>query len=191
MTQVLRECSEIYIVSDLLPSRVIQTLVRCIGGLMTLHLHRRFIRWNKRPLNQQHHRQVRCSWVRTSWAWSSCNQGEGCALLFFVRWIHHSYIHAKEASKDTSLPSITGVKRLFDEDIDEIALIPGRRSFGGKNAAVERQYGIYTGGMASGKRRTALDEKTVFKQYEQLIALPRGPEQGRLKPLRKKRSKAG
>ena len=83
------------------------------------------------------------------------------------------------------------MKRSFDEDIDEIALIPGRRSFGGKNAAVERQYGIYTGGMASGKRRTALDEKTVFKQYEQLIALPRGPEQGRLKPLRKKRSKAG
>ena len=100
-------------------------------------------------------------------------------------------IRGEEIRKDqdvngTPFP-VLSLKRALTDTFDELALIPGRRSFGGKNPHVERQFEEYLG--VSSTKRRVIDENAILEQYEELIALPRGPDQGRLKPLRKRRNK--
>ena len=100
-------------------------------------------------------------------------------------------IRGEEIRKDQDVngtPShVLSLKRALTDTFDELALIPGRRSFGGKNPHVERQFEEYLG--VSSTKRRVIDENAILEQYEELIALPRGPDQGRLKPLRKRRNK--
>jgi hypothetical protein len=68
------------------------------------------------------------------------------------------------------------------EAVDLYSTLPGRRSFGGFNAVVERHY--------SNALNTSLDEpsgamdveeESILKKYEELVSLPRGPNQGKAK----------
>ena len=66
------------------------------------------------------------------------------------------------------------------EAVDLYSTLPGRRSFGGFNAVVERAY--------ANALNTSLDEpsmdveeESILKKYEELVSLPRGPNQGKAK----------
>ena len=67
---------------------------------------------------------------------------------------------------------------------DRLATFPGRRSFGGFNKAVERQYQSYLDSLKFEKLTTKsskynVDDEEMLQRYESLIGLPRGPNQGK------------
>ena len=75
-----------------------------------------------------------------------------------------------------------------DSSIDDnlVKYFPGRRSFGGFNKVVERQFQQYLDDLKyRGKEReratdtTNVDDEEMIKRYSNLIGLPRGPNQGR------------
>jgi hypothetical protein len=73
----------------------------------------------------------------------------------------------------------------------EYSSLPGRRSFGGFNPAVERNYSKLTGlhmlnSSSSGGEAGGIDDEAMLERYESLIGLPRGPNQGRFVPKPKK-----
>jgi hypothetical protein len=76
--------------------------------------------------------------------------------------------------------SAEGDKRLFVRDTsrhDEIASRPGRRSFGGFNTVVEKNYARLTGLSEAEALGEIIDEATMVARYETLVGLPRGPNQ--------------
>lgn len=67
------------------------------------------------------------------------------------------------------------------------AALPGRRSFGGFNKNVEREYERqideekFDKAMEKAKKNTVSDEE-MLSRYQNLIGLPRGPNQGKAPP---------
>lgn len=65
---------------------------------------------------------------------------------------------------------------------------PGRRSFGGFNRAVERYYhSVIDEKQLEEVSRDTLTDEEMLKRYENLVGLPRGPNQGIIKINDKKR----
>jgi hypothetical protein len=67
----------------------------------------------------------------------------------------------------------------------DVDMLPGRRSFGGFNKPVERQYTealdrlLYNAASSSSAVSNGKTDDEILEEYEQLIGLPRGPTQGR------------
>ncbi len=71
-----------------------------------------------------------------------------------------------------------------EEDDPRTVEVPGRRSFGGFNKSVERHYQSVLDEMNFDKMAKKVENKTIsdeemLSRYENLIGLPRGPNQGR------------
>jgi hypothetical protein len=68
--------------------------------------------------------------------------------------------------------------------VDPYAALPGRRSFNGCNKAVERYYESkledlnYKKRSSSNTSALAVSDEDILKRYENLVGLPRGPNQG-------------
>lgn len=69
------------------------------------------------------------------------------------------------------------------ETTDLYSALPGRRSFGGFNKVIERNYAILMD-QQSGDIVPTPDEEQILRQYESLVSLPRGPGQGKGKGKR-------
>lgn len=90
----------------------------------------------------------------------------------------------KPSQKNFTVESSSASKQW--ERIAEPSLFPGRRSFGGCNKFVERQYdktleelfNIKRPSRAISQQQQPTDE-VILKQYETLVSLPRGPNQGK------------
>lgn len=73
------------------------------------------------------------------------------------------------------------------DESDVLSLFPGRRSFGGFNKAVERYFQKYLDDQKLDRIVTTktvsskydVDDKEMLERYDQLIGLPRGPNQGK------------
>eukprot|EP01041_Mallomonas_annulata_P008690 gene8690-17949_t len=70
------------------------------------------------------------------------------------------------------------------DDDDIMAAFPGRRSFGGFNSIVEKQYTAaiesskYEHYLDKNKNNTnEIDDEEMSKRYDELVSLPRGPNQ--------------
>jgi M-phase phosphoprotein 6 len=77
----------------------------------------------------------------------------------------------------------TGQSRFKKETDDLMAALPGRRSFGGFNKAVERHYEQIMdekrlNRAAERANKNAVSDEEMLARYESLIGLPRGPNQG-------------
>lgn len=68
------------------------------------------------------------------------------------------------------------------ETTDLYSTLPGRRSFGGFNKVVERYYAssmdLQSDLVGNTHEVSAKEEAAILKQYESLVSLPRGPNQG-------------
>lgn len=68
------------------------------------------------------------------------------------------------------------------EMVDLYSALPGRRSFGGFNKIVERNYAkLMDLAPADDGLAATADEEKILQQYEQMVSLPRGPNQGKAK----------
>ena len=88
----------------------------------------------------------------------------------------------EDARWAVSTPRTVGDYRsaLFERDTsrhDEIVARPGRRSFGGFNTVVERNYARLTGQIEAEALGEIIDEAAMVARYESLVGLPRGPNQ--------------
>lgn len=72
-------------------------------------------------------------------------------------------------------------------DTNPYAALPGRRSFGGFNKAVERNYSMimdeknFEEERLKAKKDSTMSEEEMLRKYSKLASLPRGPNQG-MKP---------
>eukprot|EP01039_Chlorochromonas_danica_P000949 gene949-1031_t len=67
---------------------------------------------------------------------------------------------------------------------DLYAALPGRRSFGGANKAMERYYQSvvadkYKEKVKKESDKDVIDDEEMVRRYQQLVGLPRGPNQGK------------
>lgn len=65
------------------------------------------------------------------------------------------------------------------EATDLYSALPGRRSFGGFNKVIERNYAILMDQQPGDLVPATADEEQILRQYESLVSLPRGPGQGK------------
>jgi hypothetical protein len=97
----------------------------------------------------------------------------------------------RDLSSQTTAPIISssGI-RILKVINNEYRSLPGRRSFGGFNPAVERNYAKLTGlhmlNSSGAGEGAGIDDEAMLERYETLIGLPRGPNQGRFVPKPKK-----
>jgi hypothetical protein len=96
--------------------------------------------------------------------------------------------NAKQEKKSTALDSFerstSNTLVCLAEHFDFVAALPGRRSFNGCNKAVERHYEQVLDDLKYKRKITAVKTDTIsdeemLKRYENLIGLPRGPNQGK------------
>lgn len=74
----------------------------------------------------------------------------------------------------------------WERDTSQITF-PGRRSFGGCNKFVERNYAKvledqYNIKLSEREDKATISEEEMIKRYDELVSLPRGPNQGLRKP---------
>jgi hypothetical protein len=74
---------------------------------------------------------------------------------------------------------------VVEEEEDMMASLPGRRSFGGFNKAVERHYHQVVDSIRYEKetneqRKSEVSDAEILASYDNLVSLPRGPNQGRM-----------
>eukprot|EP01038_Epipyxis_sp_PR26KG_P007607 gene7607-10358_t len=79
-------------------------------------------------------------------------------------------------------PTPSSIIYIIDEEND-LSLYPGRRSFGGFNKHVEKKYQLFLDELRYTKAKekvskNSVDDEEMLKRYENLIGLPRGPNQG-------------
>ena len=77
----------------------------------------------------------------------------------------------------------TGGFVITEDDSDLFQVLPGRRSFGGFNKSVEKYYHEVFDEQRLQKlgdkaKNNTISDEEMLKRYENLIGLPRGPNQG-------------
>lgn len=84
----------------------------------------------------------------------------------------------------------TGVQ-VVREHLDLYSALPGRRSFGGANKAMERYYtSVMDGTSSTSLPAKEEDDEEILKKYADLVSLPRGPAQGKRPSAPKPKPKA-
>ena len=93
---------------------------------------------------------------------------------------------SNSSSSNSSSSSASSSGRFEREEGDMMSALPGRRSFGGFNKAIERHYSeimdekrfnVASSSSAPG----AISDQEMLDRYQNLVGLPRGPNQG-MKP---------
>mmetsp|Transcript_15698 Transcript_15698/g.26329 ORF Transcript_15698/g.26329 Transcript_15698/m.26329 type:complete len:176 (+) Transcript_15698:41-568(+) len=91
------------------------------------------------------------------------------------------------SSKATHPVVLASQESLFIKDeLDCAASLPGRRSFNGCNKAVEKHYDQMMETLnyktKISPHKASEDDIALLKKYENLVGLPRGPNQGKKRP---------
>lgn len=110
----------------------------------------------------------------------SVDQPEGDRLLHLQGgdWMKDS-----RAAERVPVHSAGGLHCVRDY-ADLYTALPGRRSFGGANKAMERYYQSvvadkYKEKVKKESDKDVIDDEEMVRRYEQLVGLPRGPNQGK------------
>lgn len=85
---------------------------------------------------------------------------------------------SKENAKDAATYDTSNATQILLSP-DAHLSFPGRRSFGGFNRAVEKHYQSIVSGEVDQNSATTITDEEMLQRYEELVGLPRGPNQGK------------